>query len=589
MAPEYRSIEYRLHEYLVQMQEMLSILGFEQSLLDSIKDCKELIKNKQYTIAVMGEFKRGKSSLINALLGAKILPADTTPTTATINRITYGPIPKVNITFHSGKRQEIPISKLENYVTKITKDGEARASKIREATVYFPTVICQNYIDIIDTPGLNDEAKMTQIAIEMIANVDAVIIPIHARAPFSETEKIFVCQLIESDNINNLVFVVTFLDQLDEDDYEYDKFMEYIKHRIQSEVFSELEKRKSQEKVIQKAHQLLDQIQVNGISSSLALESFVSNNRELRIKSRFETFYNSLISTVTAKQLENAIRKTIETVHFVVSEFDKQNQKRKNFLEDGIRNLKYCETIFEQYCLDSPKEHETIFLNKSAILQNMISSFNANKNYIVKEFIKDLSQVRQNNHEVIRKSLIKTENRVCNEIHKRCVTLQNNIFQIFKDILHRFQKIEKERLHFVSEYPNALKMIGFNEQGKEMNSFAETILNNAVFSWDASYGKIQNLTDCDVIEIVIQAVDISITNYIKEINQIVSIIPKNWSSQFEMHIKDLSSCVMKEIKRKQEEQDLKYKAYLRNYQIFYQNSQKILQQCDSLWEEAKNI
>ena len=56
-----------------------------------------------------------------------------------------------------------------------------------------------------------------------------------------------------------------------------------------------------------------------------------------------------------------------------------------------------------------------------------------------------------------------------------------------------------------------------------------------------------------------------------------------------MHIKDLSSCVMKEIKRKQEEQDLKYKAYLRNYQTFYQNSQKILQQCDSLWEEAKNI
>ena len=93
MVTEYRSVEYRLHECLVQMQELLSILGFDQTLLDSIQDCKELIKNKQYQIAVMGEFKRGKSSLINALLGAKILPADATPTTATIIRITYGTTP----------------------------------------------------------------------------------------------------------------------------------------------------------------------------------------------------------------------------------------------------------------------------------------------------------------------------------------------------------------------------------------------------------------------------------------------------------------------------------------------------------------
>ena len=210
MATEYRSIEYRLHEYLVQMQEMLSILEFDQSLLDCIQDCKELIKNKQYTVAVMGEFKRGKSSLINALLGARILPADATPTTATINRITYGPEPGAVIAFRNGTSREISIGELEDYVTKKTADGEAQALQIREATVYFPTVICQNHIDIIDTPGLNDDPRMTRITIEMIEHADAVIVPIHARAPFSETEKKFVCQLIESESIQNLVFVVTF-------------------------------------------------------------------------------------------------------------------------------------------------------------------------------------------------------------------------------------------------------------------------------------------------------------------------------------------------------------------------------------------
>ena len=121
METEYRSIEYRLHEYLVQIQEMLSILDFDPVLLNSIQDCKELIKNKRYRVAVMGEFKRGKSSLINALLGAKILPADATPTTATINRITYGPDPKAVIIFRDGQKKEIPTDQLTDYVTKITE------------------------------------------------------------------------------------------------------------------------------------------------------------------------------------------------------------------------------------------------------------------------------------------------------------------------------------------------------------------------------------------------------------------------------------------------------------------------------------
>ena len=178
MATEYQSVEYRLHECLVQMQDMLSVLNFDQSLLDALQECKNLIKNKQYKVAVMGEFKRGKSSLINALLGSRILPADATPTTATINRITYGAAPRAVITFQDGREQEIPVHELKDYVTKITAEGAARALQIKEATVYFPTVFCQNHIDIIDTPGLNDDARMTQITIDMVANVDAVIVPI---------------------------------------------------------------------------------------------------------------------------------------------------------------------------------------------------------------------------------------------------------------------------------------------------------------------------------------------------------------------------------------------------------------------------
>lgn len=588
MSAEYRSIEYRLHEYLVQIQEMLTVLEFDPSFLQDIQDCKELIKNKQYTIAVMGEFKRGKSSLINALLGAKILPADATPTTATINRITYGPEPRAVIAFRDGTQQEIPIEELVDYITKTTSDGEVRALNIKEATVYFPTVICQNHIDIIDTPGLNDEDRMTQITIEMIANVDAVIVPIHARAPFSQTEKKFVCQLIESDNINNLIFVVTFLDQLDEDDYEYEKFMEYIRRRIQTEVFAELEKRNCSQRVMLKAHRMLDHIQINGISSAQALESFVSNQRELRRKSRFEPFMDALTRNVTAKQLESAVEKTIQTLVNVVSKFEEENEKRRAILEHEVQGLECDLQVFKRYCSDSTRELEAIFKEKLPVLRGKISSFNVNKNYIVEKFIQGLSQIRQDTQEVIASVLNKTGQQVRQELQRRCETLQDELTQSLENALWPLQVSEREVLQGISHVPGVSKRMKFDACATSMYEFIETIFGNAVFDWpDLCGSNSRDLAHCNVIEWVIDAADIAVTAYIGELNQIVDTIQRNWRNQLRAYLQELDVGVTEAFAQRQEAQDLQYKAYLQNYQMFYHSAQDILQRSQPLWEEYK--
>lgn len=587
MATEYRSIEYRLHECLVQIQEMISILGFDQELLDSINECKDLIKSKQYNIAVMGEFKRGKSSLINAMLGTKILPADATPTTATVNRITYGANPKAVISFQDGSTQEIGISELGDYVTKEAADGKARALRIKEATVYFPTAICQNHIDIIDTPGLNDEERMTRITIDMIANVDAVVVPIHARAPFSETEKKFVCQLIESEGIHNLVFAVTFLDQLDEDDYDYEKFMEYLTHRIQSEVFAELNKRESPAEIVQKAHLLLDHLQICGVSSYLALESFVSNNRELRKKSRFEEFSSALLHTATARQLENAARKTVGTVRTVVSQFDAQNQKRRAALEEQFRALERCGDTLRRYCADAPKALDTIFLSDFEKLQALSGSFNSNKNWIVGEYIQRLSQIRENTHEVILGVLNRTSASLSEQLKKRCRTLQKEMAQVMKDLLPSLQKREKETLDSIASLAEISEKMGFDETAQAMERFADTIFSNADFSWRLPLSQVSDLSDCNVIELVIQAADFSVSDYIGELAEIQATIRRNWFRQFKAHIDSMLAQGEETLAGKREAMDLQYKAYLRNYQMFHQDSKDIMSRCEVLCEEIK--
>jgi ribosome biogenesis GTPase A len=62
--------------------------------------CDELVERAEsevFRIAVVGEFKRGKSTLINALLGQEVLPSDVLPCSATLNRVVYGLQPLVRL------------------------------------------------------------------------------------------------------------------------------------------------------------------------------------------------------------------------------------------------------------------------------------------------------------------------------------------------------------------------------------------------------------------------------------------------------------------------------------------------------------
>ena len=78
---------------LSQLRNAIASITPEAPEIAELDSLLDKLGNRQYTVAVVGEFKRGKSSLINALLGMNILPADVLPTTATINRVVYSEKP----------------------------------------------------------------------------------------------------------------------------------------------------------------------------------------------------------------------------------------------------------------------------------------------------------------------------------------------------------------------------------------------------------------------------------------------------------------------------------------------------------------
>jgi GTPase SAR1 family protein len=210
----HRQAEFGLVADLQRLGALADSFGSQQ-WKERIEDAQTRIADHHFSIAVVGEFKRGKSTLINALLGKEILPADVVPTSATINRVSYGLKPFVEILFRDGREKRmIDIGQLAEYVTKLTPEARTIAATVAEAVVHYPVPFCRQNIDIIDTPGLSDEAATTEVTLGILPRVDAAILVTLATSPFSQSEANFLEQLLLDYGLESVVFVVTGMDKV---------------------------------------------------------------------------------------------------------------------------------------------------------------------------------------------------------------------------------------------------------------------------------------------------------------------------------------------------------------------------------------
>jgi hypothetical protein len=100
---DYRRTEINLVSDLQRLQAISTKLAMDPAIVDLIEQALARNKGHRFSIAVVGEFKRGKSTFINALLGKDILPSDILPCSATLNRVVYDLEPAVEIVYKAGQ------------------------------------------------------------------------------------------------------------------------------------------------------------------------------------------------------------------------------------------------------------------------------------------------------------------------------------------------------------------------------------------------------------------------------------------------------------------------------------------------------
>lgn len=187
------------------------------------------LTNERFSVVVIGEFSRGKSTFINAMLGRPILPSSKQPTTNIISKIIYGEKPSYTLHYKEDNHKSKQISEEEFVAIKAQAEADPSNlekvksyfkktedfSKIKFAEIAYPLLLCRNGVEVVDTPGTNDlNVGRMEITYEYLQNAEAAILILGADQALSKSEKLFLQERVLGNQIRDIFIVINYKDQL---------------------------------------------------------------------------------------------------------------------------------------------------------------------------------------------------------------------------------------------------------------------------------------------------------------------------------------------------------------------------------------
>ena len=158
------------------------------SLAPQLAACEELLRGSGVVeVVVLGQFKAGKSSFLNGLIGGPVVPVDVLPSTAVVTRIGYGPRERAVVHRVSGDALEIPLSRLAEFVTE--RGNPANEKQVAVVDVELSALASYEGIRFVDTPGLGSVfAHNTKASKEWMPRLGAALVAISVNHPLSEDD-----------------------------------------------------------------------------------------------------------------------------------------------------------------------------------------------------------------------------------------------------------------------------------------------------------------------------------------------------------------------------------------------------------------
>lgn len=172
---------------LAGMERICLAFGLD-ALGPSLQACAESLRSQGVVdIAVLGQFKAGKSSFMNSLAGADVLPVGVLPVTAVVTRLDHGSEDGAQVTFLDGKRLACDLRDLPGYVTE--RDNPENVKQVASVEVTLPSLAPFQGIRFVDTPGLGSVfAHNTQASLDWLPKVGGALVAIAVNQPLGEQD-----------------------------------------------------------------------------------------------------------------------------------------------------------------------------------------------------------------------------------------------------------------------------------------------------------------------------------------------------------------------------------------------------------------
>ncbi|HVY45101.1 MAG TPA: dynamin family protein [Minicystis sp.] len=174
-------------------------------------DLVKKLEADRFHLVVVGEFNHGKTTFVNALLGANVLPVGVTPTTAVIHHLEYAQEPRAEVVRASGAHAPLPFAEVRKFAVggeSVPHDGAVDDVKYLE--VGYPADLLKERVVLVDTPGVNDlSLQRADITYSYIPRSDAVLFLLDAGQPLKESERVFLQEKLLGQSRDKIIFVVT--------------------------------------------------------------------------------------------------------------------------------------------------------------------------------------------------------------------------------------------------------------------------------------------------------------------------------------------------------------------------------------------
>lgn len=401
--------------YAKKKNELLKLISEIQTLQINHKmpldQFKEKLEHNIFNIVVMGQFKRGKTSLINTLIGDDLLPVAVVPLTSIATIITYGEDTKISVCFNDGRCETIEINQLADYVTE--KGNPKNIKDVAEVYITYPSKYLKDGVRLVDTPGVGSVYQHnTDVAYHYLPKSDAVFFLVSVDQPMSQNELDFLKDVKEYSS--KIFFILNKKDYLN--DKELLESVEFIKN-VLSEIYQSPK--------------------IYPISAKMALLAKKENNPDMLKKSGIEDFLAELNRFLMEEKgnvlLEAVTKHILKALMQTEFEIDLEIKSMKMPLGELEEKLK----LFE--------EKKTEILQKKSDFEILLEGE-------IKNLIKNVLEEDINNHKKqlttalqkeLEKKYLENKKLPLNELYK---TLEDAVISEIKLAFDKWMPKEDEKL-----------------------------------------------------------------------------------------------------------------------------------------------